>query len=74
MNFNTLSDLIHCYKNDNAELPFILQTAPVELGGDSASVMARVDEEALGSSYFLGGVPAVVVGVNNYRVSRTSFN
>jgi hypothetical protein len=61
MYFNTLSDLVHCYKNDNPELPFVLQTAPAELAGESTSVMSRVDSEALNAPYFLGGVPYQIV-------------
>ena len=51
---------MHCYKGDNAELPFILVGAPGELSG-SMSIMSRVDEVSLTSSFFLGGVPSQTV-------------
>ena len=63
MYFNTLSDLIHCYKGDNTELPFVLLGAPGELSGESLTIMSRVDDETLRSSFFLGGVPGKIVCV-----------
>ena len=61
--FNTLSDLVHCYKGDNPELPLILVNAPTELAGESSTVMSRVDPESLMSEFFLGGVPHQAVGL-----------
>jgi hypothetical protein len=35
----------------------VLLGAPGELSGESLTIMSRVDDESLRSSFFLGGVP-----------------
>ena len=56
--FNTLYELVQYYMTESS---YMLRAAPTDVTGEALSVMNRVDNVALTSQYFLGGVSSDVV-------------